>query len=274
MEIEARLRQLNPARFAFPDGSTRGVISFEMVKEGVCLQRARLSCRLSLDSRRGWESGRANINELAARRITGQWWRTSMRSKRGWRGIAIPCRSSGAPAETIDALVARAIDITGATERAVTLEDYERLAQRTPGARLARAAARANLHPSFPCFQAPGIVTLIILPDMPVARPVPSPGLLRLVAAYLHYRRIVGTRVEVVAPTYLEVSVSASVKAHAGVSIAHLQRRIVEALNDFLDPLKGGSDGNGWPFGRDVYRSEVMQVIDESREWTTLSRLS
>jgi hypothetical protein len=32
-------------------------------------------------------------------------------------------------------------------------------------------------------------------------------------------------------------------------------------LNAFLDPLTGGPDGLGWPFGRDVYRSEILQVI-------------
>ena len=35
------------------------------------------------------------------------------------------------------------------------------------------------------------------------------------------------------------------------------------ALNKFLDPLVGGPDGSGWPFGRDVYRSEIMRIIDE-----------
>ena len=29
-----------------------------------------------------------------------------------------------------------------------------------------------------------------------------------------------------------------------------------------LDPRQGGPDGRGWPFGRDVYRSEILQLID------------
>jgi hypothetical protein len=39
--------------------------------------------------------------------------------------------------------------------------------------------------------------------------------------------------------------------------------RIVKALDDFFNPLTGGPEQTGWPFGRDVYRSEVLQVIDE-----------
>jgi hypothetical protein len=68
--------------------------------------------------------------------------------------------------------------------------------------------------------------------------------------------------VEVVGPTYLDVTIQAQVQAKSGVNKTSLQQAIVTALNTFLDPLVGGPDGTGWPFGRDVYRSEVMKVID------------
>jgi hypothetical protein len=42
-----------------------------------------------------------------------------------------------------------------------------------------------------------------------------------------------------------------------------VQQNVIAALNQFFNPLNGGPDGTGWPFGRDVYRSEVLQVIDE-----------
>ena len=34
------------------------------------------------------------------------------------------------------------------------------------------------------------------------------------------------------------------------------------ALATFLDPLLGGPSGRGWPFGRDVYRSELLALVD------------
>jgi hypothetical protein len=37
---------------------------------------------------------------------------------------------------------------------------------------------------------------------------------------------------------------------------------VTRALERFLDPLRGGLDGRGWQFGRDVYRSEVLELID------------
>ncbi len=168
----------------------------------------------------------------------------------------------GAAAETIDRSAGEADQLVESSGRAVTLADYEQLAQKTPGTRIARVTAIANMHPDFPCYSAPGMITVIVLPYLPEGSPMPTPGLLSAVRAYLRPRRIIGTRVEVVGPTYLQVAVQAAVQSITGTNRASLQQAIIAALNNFLDPLIGGPDGTGWPFGRDVYRSEMMRVID------------
>jgi predicted phage baseplate assembly protein len=170
----------------------------------------------------------------------------------------------GGAAETFAHAAGRAFESVETTERAVTLEDYERLALATPGAQLARVSARANLHPGFQCLNAIGMITVIILPHLPKDRPMPSSGLRQAVAAYLARWRVIGTRVTVVGPAYREVAVRARVQACAGVNRADLQQRIVAALDQFFHPLAGGPDGAGWPFGRDVYRSEALQTVDET----------
>ncbi len=172
--------------------------------------------------------------------------------------------AGGTAGEGLDQAASRAVELATHTPRAVTLADHEELARRTPGAHLARVAARANLHPAFPCLRAPGVVTVIALPSLPAGRPRPSPGLLRAVAAFLNRRRVLGTRVEVVAPTYVELSVRATVRACPGAGGSALAQRLRHALDAFFHPLTGGSDGAGWPFGRDVYRSEVLQTLDET----------
>lgn len=169
----------------------------------------------------------------------------------------------GAAAETVAHASGRADLLVKSSNRAITLADYELLAMQTPGTQVARVTARANLHPSFPCLKAPGMITVIVLPFLPQGRPMPTPGLLAAVGAYISRRRIVGTRVEVVGPTYIEVTVQAQVQAQSGANRAAVQNAVVAALDRFLDPLVGGPDGSGWPFGRDVYRSEIMRVIDE-----------
>ncbi|HBY98941.1 MAG: putative baseplate assembly protein [Ardenticatenaceae bacterium] len=176
---------------------------------------------------------------------------------------ALPA-AGGAAAETLIHAAGHALALVERTERAVTLADYERLAKETPGVRLARASARANLHPGFPCFVAHGVITLIVLPHLPADKPMPSPALLQAVRAFLTRRRVVGTRVEVVGPTYLKLTVQARVQAYDGVNTVEVQQNIIAALNHFFHPLWGGPNEDGWPFGRDVYRSEVLQVIDET----------
>jgi hypothetical protein len=173
--------------------------------------------------------------------------------------------TGGDDAETLEEATERARQLIENPTRAVTLGDYETLAKETPGVRVARVSARANLHPGFPCFSAPGMITLIVLPELPVTRPVPSPALRQAISAYLRPRRIIGTRVEVVGPVYRKISVVARVQSAPGVNTANLQTRIKQRIDSFFDPLSGGPDGTGWPFGRDVYRSEVLQVIDETR---------
>jgi predicted phage baseplate assembly protein len=170
----------------------------------------------------------------------------------------------GAAAETLAHAEGRAAELMDRPTRAVTLADYEWFAKTTPGTRVARVAAMANLHPAFPGLKAPGLISVLVVPFLPADRPVPSAGLLRMIAAYLNRRRIIGTRVEVFGPTYFEVTVHAKVQGLPGRNAAALGQRITAALNLFFDPLRGGPDGNGWPFGRDVYRSEVSQIISET----------
>jgi hypothetical protein len=65
----------------------------------------------------------------------------------------------------------------------------------------------------------------------------------------------------VTGPNYLQVTVQATVGAFPTANKTQLPQAIVAALNAFLDPLTGGPDKTGWPFGRDVYRTEIMSAI-------------
>lgn len=164
---------------------------------------------------------------------------------------------NGQNTEPLTRAIGRAKEIMQAPTRAVTLDDYESLVLSMPGVNISRVKAVANFHSSFVCMKAPGVITVVIVPDMPVPQPFPDIRLRNVVRAYLARRRIVGTRIEVAGPTYREVSVFAKAKARTGASIVAVRDRIETAINTFLDPQK-------WPFGRDVYRSEVLQIIDQT----------
>jgi len=167
----------------------------------------------------------------------------------------------GADGETLSAAIGRAIEEREAGLRAVTAADIRTLALQTPGALVARAEVRPNHYPGLKCVTAHGVVSIIVLPEGAGPRPSPSAGLLALVARRLERARIVGTRFFVIAPHYVEVSVTASLKSR-GATGAEVRARAVAALDAFFHPLTGGPAGKGWPLGRDVYRSEVLQVLD------------
>jgi predicted phage baseplate assembly protein len=163
---------------------------------------------------------------------------------------------------TLDQLERATVLDLPAPDRATTLLDFERIALEVPGTRIRRARAWAELDPTYPCLEASGTVTVVVVPELPLGRPVPSPGLLRAVRRWLDRCRVVCTRVVVVGPEYLSVSVTASVRGITGADLGRVQADVVAALTIFLDPLRGGTAGRGWPFGRDVYRSEILQVVD------------
>ncbi len=163
---------------------------------------------------------------------------------------------------TLDQIARAIVSELPAPSRAVNLLDIERVALDVPGTHIARVRALAATHPDYPCLESPGVVTVIVIPDLPVPRPEPSRGLLQSVKRFLDRRRILCTRIEVVGPHYLEVRVSARVQTLQRADRTRVKADIRQSLDAFFDPRSGGPNQLGWPFGRDVYRSEILQVID------------
>src|SRR5260370_7853771 len=93
--------------------------------------------------------------------------------------------------------------------------------------------------------------------------PQPTPGLTQTVKRFLDRRRTVCTRVEVMGPQYLEVRVITTVKVQSGADRTRVKNAIQRALDTFFDPFVGGPNGRGWPFGRNVYLTEIMQLIPD-----------
>ncbi|HXV94469.1 MAG TPA: baseplate J/gp47 family protein, partial [Pseudonocardia sp.] len=164
--------------------------------------------------------------------------------------------------DSLDQVDGRTVRALAAPTRGINCLDLERLALDVPGTRVARARAWAGIHPAYSCLRAPGVVTVVIVPDQPGGEPTPSPELLQAVARYLDRRRLVCMRVEVVGPRYLGIRVHAQVVTRPLVNVTRVQAAVRAALEQFLDPRTGGPEGRGWPFGRDVYRTEILELID------------
>jgi hypothetical protein len=89
-----------------------------------------------------------------------------------------------------------------------------------------------------------------------------GPEPLDAVRAFLEPRRLLTTQLCVVGPRYLSVEVRVGLASAPDQVEAALKRRVVEVVRQRLDPLQGGADGAGWPFGRSLYVSELYELLE------------
>lgn len=167
----------------------------------------------------------------------------------------------GAEAETLGKAKARAVRTLAQARCAVTLQDFEQAVLRVPGAAVARSKAIAEFHPQLPHLPAAGCITLVVLSPCVRSHPDPTPALCRAVRRHLDGRRPVATVVHVTGPDWTRVSVKATLRTRRGMDAA-LRADAARRIDAFFDPLTGGPDNTGWPFGRPVYRSEVLALLD------------
>jgi hypothetical protein len=95
-----------------------------------------------------------------------------------------------------------------------------------------------------------------------IAGPADASDVLGTVRAYLEPRRLLTARVTVIGPQYLTVRVRVGVAAPGKLRPLDVKREVVDTVMQFLDPIGGGPDGQGWPFGRPVFVSELYEVLE------------
>ncbi|MBU1138879.1 MAG: baseplate J/gp47 family protein [Proteobacteria bacterium] len=152
------------------------------------------------------------------------------------------------------------------TNRAVTCEDFEKLAL-AADARIARTRCvpRCNLESeSFPpsTTNKSGHISVVVVPQSEESNPQPASELIKRVKNYLEPRRLLTTSVHVVGPRYVGIGVRLTLVLKPDALEEETRALAVATLQRFLHPLYGGADGKGWPFGRNVYVSEIYELLD------------
>ena len=64
-----------------------------------------------------------------------------------------------------------------------------------------------------------------------------------------------------IAPAYQWVETEVRIRASRHFEFEKVRREVEMTLFQFLNPLSGGQDGTGWPFGRDLFVADVMSVL-------------
>ncbi|WP_026414106.1 putative baseplate assembly protein [Actinomadura oligospora] len=168
----------------------------------------------------------------------------------------------GVDPETLDEARRRAPITLRAQDRAVTPRDYEELARRA-----APEAARLRCLPVDDA--GVGAVRVLVVPQavpdpggrLRFEQLVPGDDLLGRITRYLDDRRPIGIRLSVGPPFYQGVTVVATLHAFGAADAEKVRTAALEALYGHLDPLTGGADGRGWPFGRPLQSGEVFAVL-------------
>ncbi len=176
----------------------------------------------------------------------------------------------GAVAETVPQVLSRGPQAVRNRHRAVGRGDFEWLARQAGGTSVARAVCLPNVNSELR-FE-PGWVTVVVIPQGGQSRLIPTVELLAEVESYLQDRASVGLvqqpgqqlpgRISVIGPGYLRVVVVAQIVPHDLSDAVGVKQRVSAALAGFLHPLTGGRAGTGWELGRDVYISEVAQIME------------
>jgi hypothetical protein len=174
--------------------------------------------------------------------------------------------------EAIDETIKHALETIENVNRAVTAEDFEKLAMEVAaqaGTPLARTAFA--LYADEACGSAaaslsqPDLIPLaalvIVVPNEPAnPRPQPTTQLTDRIYRRLIQHRLLTTRLHVIGPRYVEVAVDVTIVRKRGSGLTSAE--IAQVIREFLHPLRGGPDGKGWQFGRAVFYSEMYQRLE------------
>ncbi len=155
--------------------------------------------------------------------------------------------------------------------RAVTADDFEYLAmEASPEVARAKCLAAGGTSTDGHAIP-PGVVRLLLVPRVEVLdRPIPREQLALLstlrsaVQAYLDERRLLAMRVKITSPEYLQVVVETEVRVKPERDFEKVINGVKQNLYRFINPVCGGPKGQGWPFGRGLFPSEVSSVIQST----------
>jgi Baseplate J-like protein len=145
--------------------------------------------------------------------------------------------------------------------RAVTPADFECLTCAVEGVARAVCIPKRNLGTDDPILcmsEAPGHVSVVVLP---VEGRHPSEQVLGNIRQTLEKARLLTTRVHVAAPRYVTVSCRATITPVRGISHEKIHEAVIDRLRQFLDPHQGGFEKKGWPWGRNIFLSELYRLL-------------
>lgn len=187
----------------------------------------------------------------------------------------------GRPSDEVDAAIRARVRALSHAQCAVTPLDFERLASEAANrGSVAGVAVRARAMPGVDLRhdqggigaaarpEAAGDVSVVLAPERDLEEDVLE-RLCAEVERALAPRCLLTTRVHVVGPAYLHISVGGRVALEPGASLESVHSAIDEALRRRFGPARRDEPVVDRPFGRSLHLSEIAEVIDrvEGVDW-------
>lgn len=196
--------------------------------------------------------------------------------------------TGGLEAQSLEDARLRSPALLRTRHRAVTADDYEFLAGQIEGVGRVRCL---QPQPNAAEPIAPNTIMLLVIPSQPPLdddemdrhidlhealavqerRPAIeaalqnqlalSPSTVVRLKDHLDSRRLLTTRLEIQQPRYIWVTIQTRIKTLPKAEPERVRYAVKAALYRFLNPVFGGPDGNGWPFGRALTIDKVYALI-------------
>jgi predicted phage baseplate assembly protein len=178
----------------------------------------------------------------------------------------------GQEPESAEAARARAAQELLHPSRAVTTADVTEIIGSLLGVRVARVHVEPRFDPAHPVAIVPDAMTVFCVPLVPrrsredvlaLTAPELDSSSLRAIAQILERSRLAGSQVAVRGPAWHDIEIVAEI-AVAAADAAAVLHRAEYSLRHVLDPLIGGSRGEGWDFGAPVRPADLSAVLQRS----------
>lgn len=108
-------------------------------------------------------------------------------------------------------------------------------------------------------------MSLVVLPRHPHPDTAERLRLCQDLKRFLDQRRLITTRLHVVEPTFVTVSLGATLYLQDSAKPPTVLREVERQLRAFFAPQESEEfwQGQGYPFGADIYLSELYQLLDD-----------
>ena len=154
-------------------------------------------------------------------------------------------------------------------DRAVTTDDYRRLALEAPGVEVGRVELLPRFKPRDRRFDVPGVVSVMALPARALSgppNPRPDRPFIETLHAHLSARVPLTTELYVIGCEYVPLGLAVGIGVRDGFGPDQVRHDVRQTLVRLLWPLVGGGvDGEGWPLGRAVRDRELEVEISRVR---------